>query len=124
MDLLLDTHTLVWLGAGSSKLSRTAHSAIEASNARLLVSGVVAFEYADLLNRNRLPDAVPLAGLINDFEMALIDYPAKAWEFARTLPDIHRDPVDRMLIAHGLYLDCALVTVDAKIRRYPVKIVW
>ena len=124
MDLLLDTHTLVWLGTGSPKLSRIASDAIAALDANLLVSGVIAFEYADLRHRKRLPGAEPLADLIDDFEITLLDYPAAASDIAAQLPDIHRDPVDRMLIAHGLHLDCALVTIDSWIHDYPVKIVW
>ncbi len=124
MDLLLDTHALAWLGAGNPKLSVVARDAIEDLDANLFVSGVVAFEYADLFNRNRLEGAEPLAVLIDDYEMTLLDTPATAWEIVGRLPDIHRDPVDRMLIAHGLHLDCALVTIDSHIHQYPVKIVW
>jgi PIN domain nuclease of toxin-antitoxin system len=124
MNLLLDTHALAWLGAGSPKLSRVARDAIEALEANLFVSGIVAFEYADLLYRKRLPGAAPLTRLVRDFELVLLDYPAKASEIAANLPDIHRDPVDRMLIAHGLHLDCPLVTMDSDIHRYQVRIVW
>ena len=41
------------------------------------------------------------------------------------LPDIHKDPFDRMLIAQARTEDMSLVTCDALIRSYPaVRIVW
>ena len=39
------------------------------------------------------------------------------------LPDIHRDPIDRMLVAHALEDGMTLVTADANIRLNPVPIV-
>ncbi|MEH2283394.1 MAG: type II toxin-antitoxin system VapC family toxin [Nostoc sp.] len=38
------------------------------------------------------------------------------------LPNIHRDPFDRMLICQALQHDLTIVTVDDAIRAYPVKI--
>jgi PIN domain nuclease of toxin-antitoxin system len=46
--------------------------------------------------------------------------PADAWRLAARLPPIHRDPVDRRLIAHALMKGMTLLTADANIRHYPV----
>jgi PIN domain nuclease of toxin-antitoxin system len=43
---------------------------------------------------------------------------------ADSLPDIHRDPVDRMLIAHAIAAGLVLVTADRQIDRYPVRTLW
>lgn len=40
------------------------------------------------------------------------------------LPMIHRDPFDRLLIAQALSAELTLVTVDAKIKQYPVPVFW
>lgn len=40
------------------------------------------------------------------------------------LPPIHRDPFDRLLAAQASVEDLALVTADAKIRRYPITTIW
>jgi len=40
------------------------------------------------------------------------------------LPDIHRDPFDRMLVAQALVDDLDLVTGDHEMREYPVRTVW
>ena len=46
--------------------------------------------------------------------------PQRIWQAVGRLPDIHRDPIDRMLIAHALAEGCTLATADANIRKYPV----
>lgn len=43
---------------------------------------------------------------------------------AETLPLHHRDPFDRLLIAQAIEENLAILTDDAHIHRYPVKIVW
>jgi PIN domain nuclease of toxin-antitoxin system len=55
---------------------------------------------------------------------ALLDFPASLWELAETLPDIHRDPADRMLVAHAIAADLVLVTADRRMAEYPVRILW
>ena len=44
--------------------------------------------------------------------------------FAETLPSIHPDPFDRMLIAQALDLELTVVTADKTIRSYPVPTLW
>ena len=40
------------------------------------------------------------------------------------LPDLHRDPFDRMLVAQALVGGLVLLTPDDPIRRYPVRALW
>ncbi len=47
---------------------------------------------------------------------------ARAQNFS--LPAHHTDPLDRLLVAQALHEDCAIVTNDAMIARYPVNIIW
>lgn len=86
---------------------------------------MTAFEYADLRHRGRLPQSAALEELQDQLQLSLIDYPSALWPLAATLPPIHRDPVDRMLVAHALALEMPLVTADANIARYPgLDVVW
>ncbi|WP_368039917.1 PIN domain-containing protein [Sphingomonas bacterium] len=50
--------------------------------------------------------------------------PLDIWRLLATMPMLHRDPVDRMLIAHAIHDNLTLVTADAMIRRYPVRSLW
>ncbi len=91
---------------------------------KLIVSAVVAWEFSDLALRGRFPVGVNLTDLIESFALTIVSFPADAWALAKTLPDIHRDPVDRMLVAHAIYGNHILVSADEKIRRYPVNTLW
>ena len=122
--LLLDTHVLVWAPTGDPRLSKTAREAMLAADAELFVSAVVAFEFADLQQRGRFAMTEPISSFANAFGFRIVDLPADAWTIAARLPDIHREPVDRMLVAHALLGDYTLVSADEKIARYPVKTLW
>ncbi len=90
----------------------------------LIVSAVVAWEFIDLQLRGRFPDGVNLDDLVSSFALQIVDFPARAWTLAAGLPDIHKDPVDRMVVAHAIHDDHILVSADANIQRYPVKTLW
>lgn len=115
---------MVWLGVGSRRLSRPAREAIEAPENRLHVSAITAWEYADLETRGRFADSAPLAGLREVLDFEIMDFTGDLWALASTLPAIHGDPVDRMLVAHAIALDMTLITADGNIRRYPVRTLW
>ncbi len=124
MRLLLDTQILAWIVLNDRRLSQAAAAAIQDPSNDLYVSAAAACELADLQARRRFSIEEPidvLAGLIG-FHVA--DLPADAWRIAERLPDIHRDPVDRMQIAHALLDGSTLVTSDANMRRYPVPTFW
>ena len=124
MRLLLDTQILVWLSTGDPRLSAQAREAIFAPSAELLVSALTAFEFTDLQRRKRVPIDENIATLCQTYGLTLIGFPADGWSIAATLPQIHLDPVDRMLIAHAILADLTLVTADIAIRKYPVKTLW
>ena len=121
--LLLDTQILVWLVNGDGRLRREWTAKIADPASELHVSAVIAFEYTDLQRRNRLPVDEPISELVSRFDMQLASLPTETWQEISKLPDIHRDPVDRMLIAHALVEGMTLLTADANIRRYPVPFV-
>lgn len=124
LALLIDTHTLIWVGEGNPKLPTRVADAISEGSAEIFVSAVTAYEYADLHHRGRLPDAAALTALQDRMLFEILDFPADLWSLAATLPPIHRDPVDRMLVAHAIAFGMTLVTADRAIHRYPVETLW
>ena len=121
MALLLDTHILVWIANGDKRLSTAAFDAIMDPDNSLLLSAVNAWEYADLEQRGRFDGSGPLEPLLETLGVTTLDLPATVWTAAAELPDIHRDPIDRMMIAHAQALDVHLVSADKNVRKYPVK---
>jgi PIN domain nuclease of toxin-antitoxin system len=124
VTLIFDTHAIFWLTTGNPKFSPAVVNALGQEGVALNISAVTAWEYTDLLVRNRLPGAPAISDVLRDYAFTLLDFPANAWTLATLLPGIHRDPVDRMLIAHAISADLTLVTADADMRRYPVKSLW
>jgi PIN domain nuclease of toxin-antitoxin system len=122
--LIFDTHAIFWLTTGNQKFSAAVADALGSEGTALYISAVTAWEYSDLVMRNRLPAAPAIFEVIRDYAFTLLDFPATAWTLATLLPDIHRDPIDRMLVAHAISADLTLVTADSDIRRYPVKSLW
>ena len=121
MRLLLDTQILVWLVIGDSRLDGAKQGAIFDPDNDLVVSAVIAFEYTELQLRNRFPVNEPLEELQRRFGLTIVGYPTDAWRLVAQLPPIHREPVDRMLIAHAIVDNIPIVTSDSEIRRYPIK---
>lgn len=124
MGLILDTHILVWLAAGDARLSIAARDAIVDRQADLFLSSVTSWKFADLQHRGRIPMIERIEAIADMLDLKLLELPAELWRRAEALPDIHGDPVDRMLIAHTIEAGLTLVTADRTMRRYPVPTLW
>jgi PIN domain nuclease of toxin-antitoxin system len=124
MDLILDTHALLWIVTGDRRLSPKVLARLADPDTSCFISAVTAWEYSDLHRRGRLPGSIPLPLAEERFGFSILDLPAEVWLQADTLPDIHRDPVDRMLVAHAIAANLVLVTGERKIHGYPVQILW
>ena len=127
--ILLDTHAFVWLASDQQELSAKAFAAIEKDRQSVFISAVVAWEMALLFKKGRL--LLPLSP--KEFvERAMLHYGVQELPITRetniaavALPDIHNDPIDRILIAEALRHHCRLVTKDEKIPLYPgVETLW
>ena len=120
MTLLLDTHVLLWWLEDPKKLSREAKRAMQDGRNPVYISAVVAWEIAikKALGKLDAPDDLEDVVEANRFLSLPITIPHAL--AVRSLPDHHRDPFDRMLIAQALHEGFRLVTRDLNIARYPV----
>jgi PIN domain nuclease of toxin-antitoxin system len=124
INLLLDTHALVWWATGDKRLSANALAALaDVDNTRIL-SLAVAIEYDWLVRRSRVALAVPVEQLVERYDLTPSDLPFGLHRAASTLPPIHGDPIDRLLIAQAVAQGLTLVTRDGHIRNYPVRTLW
>ena len=105
MNLLLDTHTVLWFFKDDPLLSAQAKALIEDPGNRKLVSIASCWETAIKAGIGKLNLAEPAKTLLsreiarNNFELLAIslDHATEV----ETLPQHHRDPFDRLLIASG-----------------------
>ena len=122
MNLLLDTHAVVWFLEGSDKLRSQARTAIESAE-RVYVSSATIWEMAVKVSRGRLEAPSDFPDRLLDLGMLQL---ALEWEHARVaggLPLHHRDPFDRILVAQAIVERLTIVTRDEEIARYPVPVI-
>jgi PIN domain nuclease of toxin-antitoxin system len=120
--LLLDTHTAIWWVEGRQDLSAEVVGAIESSENEVFVSAATIWEVAikSAIGRLSLPGRLDEIAL----EIGLTELPIR-WVHAQrssTLPLLHRDPFDRMLVAQALEERLILATRDEQIKQYDVPV--
>ena len=120
MKVLLDTHVLVWLGHRSSRLGAD-RDLVENADRRL-VSAVCVWELAikQRLGRFSLGSDVRSWTHRATRELVLEPLPVTAEHAAAVehLPDVHRDPFDRLLVAQAVAEGAVLLTADARLAAY------
>lgn len=122
---LLDTSTVIWALADPERLPPTARKALRAGPR--VMSVVCYWEVVIKSQKGLLKISDPvnwwkracelLGGSILSIRSAHISVPAG-------LPNLHKNPFDRMLIAQAAAEGLTLVTSDEQMRRYSVKTVW
>lgn len=119
MDLLLDTHVLLWWDRDDSRLSKEARAAIADIDNRVFVSAASPWEIAIKAKKGKLRFTGSPAALIeaNGF-LPLAISPAHA-EAAGSLAWDHADPFDRVLVVQAQHERLVLVHADAHIRVFP-----
>ncbi len=128
MNMLLDTCTFLWVITDDPALSGRARDLVTDPAQRVFLSSVSAWEIAVkfALGRLRL-DGAPTELIPAERErhgIDSLDLGEDAALHLAKLPDLHRDPFDRMLICQAAVHGLALVTPDEQIRRYPVVTMW
>ena len=120
MNLLLDTHILLWWLAASSELPESAEKLLRDNKNLVFVSSATMWEIAIKRNLGKLD--IPSTYRDDIADQGFRELPI-TWDHARKtelLPSIHRDPFDRMLVAQALSEDLTLVTTDDNIRQYDI----
>jgi PIN domain nuclease of toxin-antitoxin system len=117
--LLLDTHVLLWWLADDRHLSKEARTMIANGNNQLLVSAASIWEIAIKAGLGRINIE------LDDLEDAIVKsgfqpLPIAVQHAIRVgrLPDVHRDPFDRMLVAQASIEELRLITHDRVFERY------
>jgi PIN domain nuclease of toxin-antitoxin system len=122
VKLLIDTHLLLWLALGSSKLSARARAVIEEPGNSLFFSAASIWEVAiksgldrddftvdpRLLRRGLLDNGYEELAIDSRHAIAILD-----------LPPLHKDPFDRILVAQAMVEGMTLATADEAVARYP-----
>src|SRR6185369_1651055 len=120
MNLLLDTHALIWWLEDNPSLSKEARVAIAAPENIIYVSAVNALEITikKAIGKLKAPDNLEEEIAINRFQQLPITIPHAL--AVGNLPLHHNDPFDRLLIAQAVVEGLMLVTRDDNQKKYGV----
>jgi len=128
MRLLLDTHAMLWFCEGSASLNATARAAMEDEDNECWVSHATAWEVAIKASLGKLIHQVPYDDLFpgaiaaNGWRVLPPDF--RHYRELFELPQHHRDPFDRLLIAQARVGGMTLVSCDPNFPAYDVPVLW
>jgi PIN domain nuclease of toxin-antitoxin system len=119
VNLLLDTHVLIWWDEGR-RLAAAARRAIMQADA-VYVSAASAWEVAIKIGLGRLRPARTVAQAAAESGFLELPVTVRHAEQVAALPAHHRDPFDRLLIAQAELEELTLITRDPIFARYGLK---
>ncbi len=125
---MLDTCTFLWIAADAPELSDKARELFQNPENDVFLSCVSAWEIAvkHALGKLPLPERpdtyVPKLRRLHAVEPLPLD--EEATLHLTTLPPLHKDPFDRMLVCQAIVAGLVLLTPDELVTRYPTRSVW
>lgn len=123
MNLLIDTHILLWWRTKNPKLVRSARNAIARANT-VYVSAASAWEVAIKISLGKLELDEPFEAGVVDSQFTLLPINFAHAAAVASLPRHHTDPFDRMLIAQSIVENLSIVTHDEHFRPYGRPVIW
>ncbi|MDR0587755.1 MAG: type II toxin-antitoxin system VapC family toxin [Burkholderiales bacterium] len=127
MRYLLDTHAAIWALEDINKLSRAAAAVVEDTACLLFISIASAWEIAIKISIGKLDFAGGCANFIAQMEqngIIVLPITGKHLQGVETLPAIHRDPFDRLLIATAQSENLTIISADENFQKYNIRCVW
>jgi PIN domain nuclease of toxin-antitoxin system len=127
MNLLLDTHTILWALSDVQKLSDKAKSRILSPDNNKFISLASAWEVAIKISLNKLSFEGGVIRFLRQIEsdgFELLPIRAEHITQVEALPFHHRDPFDRLIVATAMAENMAVITADSNIHLYDADCIW
>lgn len=128
MNYLLDTHTFIWWDSKPEKLSTQVLKYCEDGNNKLFLSIASIWEMQIKHQLGKLSFDTDLELLIkeqvqNNSLLLLAIKPKHVFTLSK-LPNVHKDPFDRLLISQSMQEEMTLLSCDSVFSDYPVDVIW
>lgn len=124
MKLLLDTHIFLWFISGDARLPILFRDAIREPNNTIFLSVASLWEIIIKYNLGKLPlpqsPEIYIPKQRRNHQIKSLAISELSLKYLVSLPNLHRDPFDRILISQTLNGNLTLVTVDPEIMNYNV----
>ncbi len=127
MDILLDTHALIWFINGDEKLPNKAVNLIKDIKSNCFVSIASIWEIAIKISLGKLEmngGLDDISKVMSRYEIELLPITFEHIQKLLTLDYHHRDPFDRIIISQGLVENLTIITKDENFVNYNTEIVW
>ena len=127
MNLLLDSHTVIWALTAPQNLSAKAKRELSKADNELLVSMASLYELTIKMNIGKFVYKGGLKELFTDLDAAkysILPIEKKHLLEYSKLPMHHRDPFDRLIIAQAKSDKLTVVSKDEHFKKYDVKVIW
>ena len=128
MRALLDTHALLWWVTNNPQFSPTVQAIIADRNNQLFFSAASGWEIAIKAQLGKLVlPSQPEQYIANQLALNLFEVlPIQLSHALQTyyLPNHHKDPFDRILVAQSQFENLPILTSDSRIAQYRVSTIW
>lgn len=121
MKYLIDTHILLWHMNFSELLPSKARAAIENTDNTIFVNHSTLWELAIKVSTGKLSLTIPFLEFeekLTAVGFSILPFSLKSYEILSTLPFLHKDPFDRMIIAQGVAEDLTIISSDKEFSNY------
>jgi PIN domain nuclease of toxin-antitoxin system len=127
--ILLDTCALIWLNDDRAKFTRRAMDILERNADALAISPISFMEIGIKSRRNgfNIPNSLQewTDKICEEYSLTVIPISKIIAVKAAVLPDMHKDPFDRIIIATAIVNKMDIVTADKEFRKYEnLNIIW
>ena len=127
MRYLLDTHVVIWFFDDVDRLAKGVYDKILDPTSECFVSIASAWEIAIKMGTGKLRfdgGVSEFFNAISDNGFEILPVTREYLETLESLPLLHRDPFDRLLISTALTEELTIITADDNIQRYEVAWIW
>ncbi len=127
MNLLIDTHILIWYIAGNPILNPAMNDLLEATDNDLSISVVSLWEIAIKVGKGKLDLGIEfheLEEILDRLNIQILPISFGDLNVQRTLPFHHTDPFDRLIISQAINQNLVLMSADSVFSNYPVQNIW
>ncbi|WP_313657036.1 type II toxin-antitoxin system VapC family toxin [Planktothrix agardhii] len=128
MRILIDTHVFIWWTSDSQKLSFTVYNLLTNPKIQVILSVVSIWEMQIKLSLGKLQLKTALPELVEDEvkqnRIELLPLDLSHIYALSNLPNYHRDPFDRLLIAQAKREELVIISIDEKFDGYDIERLW
>jgi PIN domain nuclease of toxin-antitoxin system len=127
MNLLIDTHILIWYIAGHPSLNKKMVNLLEDPANDLFISVASLWEISIKVGKGKLDLGIEfheLEAILDQLNIQILPVLFGDLNVYLTLPFHHSDPFDRLIISQSINQNLSLMSADSAFSNYPIQNVW